>query len=113
MKCSHSKGVRTKALYPYIISLRSVPIVVIAPLTVIWFGYTIFASALTGMFPLLINGIAGLKSADPTMLELMHSFNASRWQVLSKAKIFNAMPYVFAALKASVGLSVIGAVVGE
>ncbi|MPZ69213.1 MAG: ABC transporter permease subunit [Actinobacteria bacterium] len=106
-----------KSLYPYVLVLRSLPIVALAPLLIIWFGFTIWpivaASALICFFPTLVNGVEGFKAADTTMLELMRSLNASRTQVFQRVKLPNAMPYIFAALKISVVSSMIGAIVGE
>ena len=104
-------------LYPYIVLQRSLPIVTIAPLLIIWFGFTIWpiviATALICFFPTLVNGIQGFKSADSTTLELMRGLNASRWQTFTYVKIPSAMPYLFAALKVSVASALVGAVVGE
>ena len=105
------------AIYPYIIGLRSVPVVAIAPLLIIWFGFSIWpivgAAALISFFPTLVNGIDGFKSTDATTLELMRGLNASRWQTFRMVKLPNAAPYLFAALKISVASAMVGAVVGE
>ena len=105
------------AIYPYIIGLRSVPVVAIAPLLIIWFGFSIWpivgAAALISFFPTLVNGIDGFKSTDTTTLELMRGLNANRWQTFRMVKLPNAAPYLFAALKISVASAMVGAVVGE
>lgn len=105
------------AIYPYIIGLRSVPVVAIAPLLIIWFGFSIWpivgAAALISFFPTLVNGIDGFKSTDATTLELMRGLHASRWQTFRMVKVPNAAPYIFAALKISVASAMVGAVVGE
>lgn len=104
-------------LTPYVLFLRSLPIVAIAPLLVIWFGFTIWpiiaASALICFFPTLVNGIQGFQATDKTTLELMRGLNASRWQVFRHVKLYNALPYIFAALKIAVTSAFIGAIVGE
>lgn len=106
-----------KSLYPYVLVLRSLPIVAVAPLLIIWFGFTIWpivaAAALICFFPTLVNGIEGFKATDSTTLELMRGLNASRWQTFAYVKVPNALPYIFAALKISVASSLVGAVVGE
>lgn len=106
-----------RGLLPYIISLRSVPIVAVAPLLVIWFGFNIwpmiFTSAFISFFPMLLNGIVGMSMVDITTLELMRSLNATRSQVMRYVRLPYAMPNIFAALKLSIGLSIIGAVVAE
>ena len=103
--------------YPYVVLQRSLPIVTVAPLLIIWFGFTIWpivlAAALICFFPTLVNGIQGFKSADRTTLELMRGLNASRWQTFRYVKLPNALPYIFAALKTSVASAMVGAVVGE
>jgi NitT/TauT family transport system permease protein len=106
-----------RSLYPYVLVLRSLPIVAVAPLLIIWFGFTIWpivsAAALICFFPTLVNGIEGFKATDATTLELMRGLNASRWQTFAYVKVPNALPYIFAALKISVASSLVGAVVGE
>jgi NitT/TauT family transport system permease protein len=104
-------------LYPYVVLQRSLPVVTVAPMLIIWFGFTIWpiviAAALICFFPTLVNGIQGFKSADATMLELMRGLNASRWQTFTYVKVPSALPFIFAALKVSVASALVGAVVGE
>lgn len=107
-----------RSLSPYIISLRAIPVVAIAPLLAIWFGLAtqrpiILAAAFISFFPMIVNTTTGLKATDPTTLDLMRSLNANRLQVLRYVKIPYATPFIFAALKLSVGLAMIGAVIGE
>lgn len=106
-----------RGLYPYVVLFRSLPIVAIAPLLIIWLGFTIWpivaAAALICFFPTLVNGIQGFKSTDATTLELMRGLNASRWQTFRYVKVPYALPYIFAALKISVASAWVGAVVGE
>lgn len=106
-----------RSIYPYILLLRSLPIVAVAPLLIIWFGFTIWpivaAAALICFFPTLVNGVEGFKATDSTTMELMRVFNASRWQTFFYIKVPNALPYIFAALKIAVAAALIGAVVGE
>jgi NitT/TauT family transport system permease protein len=106
-----------RGLYPYVLALRSLPIVAVAPLLVIWLGFNIwpivFAAALVCFFPTLVNAIEGLRATDQNTMELMRGLNASRWQVFWRIKVFNALPYVMAALKIAVTSALVGAVVGE
>lgn len=106
-----------KSIYPYVLLLRSLPIVAVAPLLIIWFGFTIWpivaAAALICFFPTLVNSVEGFKSTDATTLELMRVLNSSRWQTFFYVKVPNALPYIFAALKIAVAAALIGAVVGE
>jgi NitT/TauT family transport system permease protein len=106
-----------KIVYPPAILTQLVPKLAIAPLFIIWFGIGILPKVMiivvVCMFPLLINSVTGMRSVDPRMLELMHSVNASRWQVFTKIQFPNAIPHVFAGLKIAITMSVTGAIVGE
>lgn len=106
-----------RALTPYLVASQAVPIVAIAPLLVLWFGYGLLSkvliSALIVFFPILINTIAGLRSVPPDLRDLMRSLRATRWQIFSKLEVPAAMPVLLAGLKVGATLSVIGAVVGE
>jgi len=106
-----------KVLSPYIVASQAVPIVAIAPLLVIWFGFgwisKVLVCALTIFFPALVNTIVGIRSVDPDLRALMRSLQADRWQTFSKLEVPAALPVLFGGLKVSVTLAVIGAVVGE
>ncbi|NHN42998.1 ABC transporter permease [Halorubellus sp. JP-L1] len=106
-----------RSIYPYVIMLRSLPVVAFAPLLIIWMGVNtgpiLAAATITTFFPSLVNSIAGFSSTDQLTKELMHSLNASRWEVFRKVKLYNAVPYIFSALRISVALAFVGAVVGE
>lgn len=112
----HSK-IAELALYPYTIALKSVPIVAIAPLLVVWCGNgmlpKIIIAAIISFFPVVVNTAKGMKSVDLEALDLFESFSATRFQVFMKLRIPNSIPYLFASLKISSTLSVIGAIVGE
>lgn len=104
-------------LSPYIVASQSVPIVALAPLLIVWFGFGLLSKmlvcALTIFFPVLINTIIGLRSVEEDLMEVMHSLRASRWQVFRFLEVPAALPVVLGGLKIGVTLSVIGAVVGE
>jgi NitT/TauT family transport system permease protein len=104
-------------LSPYIVASQSVPIVALAPLLIVWFGFGLVSKmlvcALTIFFPVLINTIVGLRSVEEEMMDLMRSLRASRWQVLRMLELPAALPVLLGGLKVGVTLSVIGAVVGE
>ncbi len=106
-----------RIIAPYIVASQSIPIVAIAPLLVIWFGAgitsKIIVSALIVFFPILISCIAGLRSAEPDLHDLMRSLEATRWQTFIKLELPAAMPMIVSGLKVGATLSVIGAVVGE
>jgi len=102
---------------PYIVASQSIPIVALAPLLVIWFGFgtlsKVIVCALTVFFPVLINTIVGLRSVDENLIDLMRSYGATRRQMFTMLEIPAALPVLLGALKIGVTLSVIGAVVGE
>ncbi|MGD8463224.1 MAG: ABC transporter permease [Anaerolineae bacterium] len=104
-------------LSPYIVASQSVPIVALAPLLIVWFGFgltsKILICALTIFFPVLINTIVGLRSVEEDLIELMQSLRATRWQVFRFLEVPAALPVFLGGLKVGVTLSVIGAVVGE
>jgi NitT/TauT family transport system permease protein len=105
------------AFYPFLIAFQMIPKVAIAPLFIIWLGYGIsskvaFTASIT-FFPVVINTIAGLRSVDGEVLEMMKVFRATRWQSFSRVKLKFAMPYIFASLEVAMVLSVIGAIVAE
>jgi NitT/TauT family transport system permease protein len=106
-----------QALAPYLVASQAVPIVAIAPLLVIWFGFGMFSkiliSALIVFFPILINTVAGVRGVPAELHDLMRSLRASRWQTFLKLEVPAALPVVLAGLKIGATLSVIGAVVGE
>lgn len=104
-------------LYPYIIATQSIPKIAIAPLFLVWFGYgmssKILLCLLMTFFPVLINTIQGLASADPERIRLLTAYGASRWQILFRVKFPSAMGALFAGLELAIVLSVIGAVTAE
>jgi NitT/TauT family transport system permease protein len=106
-----------QALYPIIISIRSTPIIALAPVFIIWFGFTIMpkaiVAALATFYPVLVNCITGMRAVDPAALEFFESVRASRAEIFWKLRVPNTMPYFFAALRLNVSLSLIGAIVGE
>lgn len=106
-----------RSLFPLAVILKLVPFVAIAPLLVVWLGYDlkpkILLASLITFFPVLVNGITGLRAADPLAVEFFRSVGASRWETLRQLRWQGSLPYLFAALKVAVNLAVIGAIVGE
>jgi NitT/TauT family transport system permease protein len=104
-------------LYPYAIFFQTVPIIAIAPLLVIWFGYglpTVVASAfIVSVFPVIANSVTGLLGTDPLWLDLFQMMGAKRLQVLFRLRIPAALPQIFTGIEIASGLAVIGAIVGE
>lgn len=109
-----------RGLLPYVVASQTVPILAIAPMIVIWMGRAgnvelavpLIAAYLT-FFPVTIYTLRGLTSVPATALELMESYAASKWQILVKLRLPNALPQIFTALKISATSSVVGAIIGE
>ena len=106
-----------RLISPYLIASQAIPVIAIAPLLTIWIRSTFWARVLVAVlvvfFPVLINIIAGLRSVPHELYELMHSLQATRWQIFRKLEWPAALPIVLAGLKLGATLSVIGALVGE
>ncbi|CAA0078897.1 Riboflavin transport system permease protein RibX [Halioglobus japonicus] len=106
-----------RAVLPFCIFFQTVPIISIAPLLVIWFGFgqpTVRASAfIVSIFPILANTLTGLQETDPHLKELFRLYRPSPWQLIFKLQIPSAIPYILTGIKISAGLAVIGAIVGE
>ena len=106
-----------RILSPYIVASQSIPIVAIAPLLIIWLGPGMLSKVLIGalivFFPVLINTIVGIRSVSEELYELMHSLQATRWQILTMLEVPAALPVFLGGLRIGATLAVIGAVVGE
>lgn len=106
-----------RAVLPFCIFFQTVPIIAIAPLLVIWFGFgapTVKASAfIVSLFPILANTLAGLQQTDPLLKELFQLYKPTRWALITKLQLPAALPYILAGLRIGIGLAVIGAIVGE
>jgi NitT/TauT family transport system permease protein len=103
--------------YPYIVMFQSLPKVALAPLIVVWFGLGLASkvvnAALVAFFPLLVNTMVGLKSADEDRVSLMRSLAASERQIFWMLRLPNALPFVMAGLDVAMILALIGAIVAE
>ncbi|MBB3068494.1 NitT/TauT family transport system permease protein [Paenibacillus baekrokdamisoli] len=106
-----------RTLLPIAILANVTPVVAIAPLLMIWFGFgampKILISAIITFFPMLVNSITGFRSIDENNYEFMRSLHASKLEIFMKLRLPNSLPYLFSAARTCVSLSVIGAVVGE
>ena len=109
--------VARQALYPLIIASQTIPTTALAPLFVLWFGYSIWSRVLVTVlftfFPGVVTVYDGFRSIPTEMKELMDTYGATPAQVFLKLKIPAVLPYFFSALKMAVPLSVIGAAIGE
>jgi NitT/TauT family transport system permease protein len=113
-----------RGFLPWVVASQTVPILVVAPMVVVWlnpklperfqdWGAVAVIAAYLTFFPVTINTIRGLHSADRRALELMRSYAAGNWRILWKLRVPAALPYIFAALKVSATASVVGAIIGE
>ncbi len=106
-----------RALYPFIIASQTVPIIVIAPLLLVWVGYgltpKVIVVALIAFFPIVVNMADGLKSVDADAVNLMRTLGANRWQIFVKIRVPSSMPFLFSGIRVAIAVSVIGAVIGE
>jgi ABC-type nitrate/sulfonate/bicarbonate transport system permease component len=106
-----------RAVYPWLVASQMIPIVAVAPILVVWFGFTIVPKvvvvALVCFFPVVVNTIDGLKAVDPEMVRLMRTLGMSRPRIMRSVRVPSALPYLFSGLKVAMALAVIGAVFGE
>ncbi|HKO36770.1 MAG TPA: ABC transporter permease [Solirubrobacterales bacterium] len=113
----HRWRVVQDAAYPLVVASQTIPIVVIAPILVVWFGYGIVPKivivALICFFPITVNALDGLRSVDKEAVKMMRSLNASRWQLLWRLEAPAALPSLFTGIKISVVVAPIAAVFAE
>lgn len=106
-----------RSLYPYAVLLQTVPVVAIAPLIVLWFGYNDFSviliSVIISLFPIINNTLLGLQSTPRALVELFQMHHTGRVRSFFKLRLPAALPNIMAGLRISAGLSVIGAIIGE
>lgn len=106
-----------RTVLPLVIAVQSMPKVAIAPLVIVWFGFGIASKivlvSLICFFPVFINVIAGFRSVDPDLVEMMRAFGISKGGILRQVKLPHASGSIFAGLQIGIVLALIGAVVGE
>jgi ABC-type nitrate/sulfonate/bicarbonate transport system permease component len=104
-------------LYPWLVASQMVPVAAIAPILVLWFGFTmvpkVIVVALICFFPVAVNTVDGLRSVDREMIRMMRTFGATPWKILKTISIPTALPSVFSGLRVAIALSVVAAVFGE
>ncbi len=105
------------AVYPFAVFFQTVPVIALAPVLVIWFGFgspTVIAAAfIVSVFPVIASVLLGIESTEPMLVDLFRIYQANRLQILFKLRLKAALPQIFSGLRIASGLSVIGAVVGE
>jgi NitT/TauT family transport system permease protein len=106
-----------EAFFPIAVMINTIPVVAKAPILVLLLGNgmapKIAIAALVCFFPTLVNMTRGLRDVSNEQMELMHILSATRREVFLKVRVFNALPYLFSALKIAASTAVIGAIVGE
>jgi ABC-type nitrate/sulfonate/bicarbonate transport system permease component len=105
------------ATYPWLVASQMVPVAAIAPILILWCGFTmlpkIIVVTLICFFPVAVNTADGLRSVDVDMVRLLQSMGASRRKILFSVSIPSALPHLFSGLRVAMALSVLGAVFGE
>jgi ABC-type nitrate/sulfonate/bicarbonate transport system permease component len=113
----HLSAVARRAVYPLVVASQAVPVVVIAPILVIWFGFgmtpKLIVIALICFFPIAVNTLDGLRAVDPAQVKMLRTLGAGRWALLRRLELPAALPYLFSGAKVAVAVAVIGAVFGE
>jgi ABC-type nitrate/sulfonate/bicarbonate transport system permease component len=113
----HLSDTARRAVYPLLVASQTIPIVILAPILVVWFGFGLTPKlvivALICFFPITVNMLDGLRSVDPDLTKMMRSLGAGRLQRLWRAEIPTALPYAFSGARVAVTVSVIGAVFAE
>ncbi|MFC9428843.1 ABC transporter permease [Streptomyces sp. NPDC056987] len=106
-----------RTFMPYIVAFQTVPKVALAPLFVVWFGFgmtsKVVMAAVIAFFPILVNVIEGLRSADADRIQMLTVFGAGRFEVFRMVRLPSALPFIFVGLDIGIVFSILGAVVGE
>lgn len=106
-----------RAVYPLIVATQAIPIIALAPILLIWFGYgmtpKVVVVVLLCFFPIAVNMADGLRAADPDALALLRSMGASRWQLMRIVRAPTSLPYLLSGARVAAAVAIIGAIVGE
>lgn len=106
-----------RALYPLLVATQAVPLIALAPLLVLWFGFgmtsKVIVVTLMCFFPIVVALADGLRSADPELLKLFRSFGAGPLRVFWSARLPGALPALFSGVRIAIAYSVIGAIIAE
>ena len=113
----HMSATLRRGVYPLLVASQTLPIVIVAPLLVAWFGYDIAPKlaivALICFFPVTVTTLDALASVDPDAVKLLRTLDASRWQVFRYLEAPAALPGLLSGAKIAVAVAVIGAVLAE
>jgi NitT/TauT family transport system permease protein len=107
----------SRTLYPLLVALQAMPRVALAPIIIVWFGFgvssKIVLGAFSAFFPVFLNTVHGLGTADQDQVALMRTFRATRWQIFWRIKLPNALPFVLAGANIGVIFAMLAVIVGE
>jgi len=113
---AHSRFIE-RATMPVIVVIQSMPVLVLVPVFVLWFGFStwpkILTAALFAWIPFVANALTGFRSIDEESHELLRSVHASKWEIYWRLRVPHSLPYLFSAARICVSLALVGAVVGE
>jgi ABC-type nitrate/sulfonate/bicarbonate transport system permease component len=113
----HLSGTLKQATYPLLVASQAIPILALAPILVVTFGYGIVPKlaivVLVCFFPIAVTSFDGLRAVDPDAVKLLRTLDGSRWQVFRRLEAPTALPYAFSGAKVATAFAVIAAVFGE
>jgi len=113
----HLSPVLRRALYPLVVASQTIPIIVVAPILVVWFGFGIGPKiaiiALICFFPIVVNALDGLGTTEADQRKLLRSLGAGRLRTFTTLEVPSALPFLLSGAKVAVAVAVIGAVFGE
>jgi putative hydroxymethylpyrimidine transport system permease protein len=113
----HRSPTLYRAFYPLIVASQTVPVIAIAPILVVWFGFGIGPKlaiiALVCFFPVTVNTLDGLRATDPALVRMMRTLDADRGAIRRRVEMPASLPYFFSGAKIAAAVAVIGAVFGE
>jgi len=109
--------VMRRALYPLLVVSQTIPLLALAPLLVLWFGFGILPKvlivALVCFFPIVVSGVDGFRQTDLELIKLFRTFGADRWKIFHMVKLPGALPSLFSGIRIAITYSVTGAIWGE
>jgi ABC-type nitrate/sulfonate/bicarbonate transport system permease component len=112
-----SSRIVERAFYPFVVASQAIPIIALAPILLIWFGYgltpKVIVVVLICFFPIVVNTVDGLRSVDPELVDLLRSMGASEWTIYRVVRVPSSLPYIFSGTRIAAAVSVIGALIGE
>jgi NitT/TauT family transport system permease protein len=106
-----------KTIYTLLVAFNSVPKVAVAPLFIVWMGTgaspKVAMALFIGIFAIVVDTVQGLRSVEPDMIDLARSLGGDRFQMLTKIRLYCALPSLFAGMKVAISLALVGAIIGE